>query len=71
MQTVKIVYQRPTEPGTYVEDDKKDNINTIENDKDPEKPPSCARWKEKGETAPGMVEQEIEFFPYSAFFRDQ
>lgn len=58
-------------PNTYVKDDKKDNIDTIENDKNPEKPPSCAIWKKKGETTAGMVKQELKFMPYFTVVGDQ
>lgn len=51
----------------YVENDKKDDVKAVENDKDPEQPPSCSSWEQQGEAASRMIQQEFQFFPNPTF----
>ena len=56
---------------TYVEDNEKDKIEAVQNDQDPEKPPSSRAREEQGETSTWMVKQKLEFLPDSAVTRNK
>lgn len=51
---------------SYIKDDKKYYVQTVENNEDPEEPPGRRCREQKGETTPGVIEQEFELFPNTA-----
>lgn len=53
----------------HIKNDKENQVDTIQQDKDPEKPPVGAAWEQKREAATRMVKEKLEFFPYAAAVR--
>ena len=49
----------------YIKDNEKYDIHAVQDDKDPEQPPSSRCGKEEGKTASRVIKKESKFLPHS------